>query len=116
MKVAPFIPRANATLADAVTWIRQVTAALTNGVTLAENLAGEVKSLTWNSDAPPTIATKARPIAVLLLSASLLSTPSTRISGAVVTWTQTTAGVVVTAIEGLTPSTDYAVSLWLVGG
>lgn len=122
MIVPKFIPRAGATLFDAAAWIRGVSAAFARGVTLGEHMAGAVVSFRFNSDRPPTVAVDlaSSPTSAVLLAARLTDGGATTLSGGVVTWawapTGTKGAVLVSSLAALTASTDYDVTLWLVGG
>lgn len=122
MIVPSFIPRAGATLLDAASWIRGVSAALARSLTLGENMAGRVLSFRFNSDAPPTIAVDlaSAPTSIVLLAAKRTDGTATVLSGGVVTWawapTRDNGAVLVSGLAALTASTDYDVTLWLVGG
>lgn len=100
-------------------WIDGVQALASNGATLRETMAGEVRTATFNSDAPPTVTTKLAkaPAAVLCL---LAESASVTVSGFPVSWTwaPTSKGgaVVINALVGASASTDYDITLWLSEG
>lgn len=119
MRIASFIPR-SAALGEALTWIKDVTAVLSGGATIADQMAGQVLSFRYNSDAPPKLATrlKVAPTSVLCLSARLANGSAATWSGLPVLWEWTKEGgaILVSEIKHLDASTDYDVTLWLVGG
>lgn len=116
-----FIPRTGAKLEDAIGWIRDVSAALTHGVSLADNMAGELVTFRWNSDAPPTVLLKStsKPIGLLVISASEPGGAAVA-SGMAIAWqwapSSTQGKVQITTIDILAASTDYDVTAWAVGG
>ena len=116
-EIPVFIPREGGSLRDAEPWIRAVTQRLRGqaGQTRA------VRSFAFNDAHPPPVTTPgaAKPLGVLLLSASQPKGVGPITSGAAVTWTWTplSAGgaILVTGIAGLAASTDYDVTIEIVG-
>lgn len=103
-------------------WVDRVSAILSGGATLADQMSGQVRTCRYNSDALPTVQTtlKAPPIAIVVLAASLVASPTTKISGCPIAWSlassNTGVSVLIASIGGLTASVDYDVLLWIVGG
>lgn len=100
--------------------VRQLVGILNGGVRLDEQSAGEVKKgVRYIGGETLTVSTKLKttPAAVLVLSArEALTGSATVISGCAVTWSYANGAISITAITGLTASTDYLVTLWVVEG
>lgn len=103
-----------------VDWVDAVTAALRD----VPAAIGELAVCRWNSDAPaPAVAlrtTATRPRAVLCLAAALPDGSGSVVSGVPVSWRWTPSraamAITIDALGGLAASTDYDVTLWVVGG
>lgn len=99
-------------------WMRTVTAVLSNGWTIQDQAKGDIKVITWNSDRAPmalSITLGARPFSVLTMSTNLTNSGEFS-SGNRVEWTWDGVGnVMISHIRGLALSTDYNVTLWVVG-
>ena len=122
MKVNSIIMRSKAKWEDYSglldTWIRQVTAVLSGEWTIADQAKGEVKTVRWNSDLSPLVvalANPAKPAAIIMLNAGHKGADAFA-SGATIEWEYNGKSVSVVSISGLTASTDYDVTLWMVGG
>lgn len=110
--VPKYVPREGDTLRDADPWIRAMTAAVAGRAT---------RTFSFNSDHPPTVTIPgtSRPAGITVLAASQPRGVGSVISGAPVTWTwapsSTGGAIIVKAITGLTASTDYDVTIEIVG-
>lgn len=99
-------------------WIDGVQAVVNGGATLSETMAGQVVTFDWNDDNAPTAVKaklSARPVAVLVLSAKRTGATEDVVSGSAVSWTWNAGLLSVSAITGLSSSTDYSVTVWAVG-
>jgi len=121
MRLRSYLPRTGP-LVEAIDWIRGVTQILQGGATIADQMAGEVVKFRWNSDSPPTVATRlaTAPVAVQLLAARLTDGSADTTSGGAVSWawapTNGKPAVLISNIDALDASTDYDVTLWMMGG
>jgi len=119
MSVALGTPREALRKID-IDWVDAVTRALRD----IPSSIGELAACRWNSDAPaPVVAlrtTATRPRAVLCLAAALPDGSGSIVSGASVSWRWTPSraamAITIDALGGLAASTDYDVTLWIVGG
>jgi hypothetical protein len=91
---------------------------LNGGVTLSEQMAGEVKTVRYIGDERLTVATRVRPpLAVLCLSARSATTGNTdTLSGCMVTWSYDSGAISIGAILGISAGADFLVTLWIVEG
>lgn len=99
-------------------WIDGIQAVVNGGATISETMAGQVVTLLWNDDAAPvTVKTvlRARPLGVVLLTAAEPGSGSETLSGGQVVWRWVGSSLVVSQIDGLSPSTDYNVMVWVIG-
>ena len=103
-------------LAPFADWFRTVRGILSNGWTIRDQAAGEVKTIRW-AGAPLNISTRlrARPVAVVCLSATN-STTGDCISGGVVAWRWVgeQGSMRISSVSAATAGDD--VTLWIVGG
>ena len=100
--------------------VREVRAILNNGIRLADQLAGGVRSFRWSSTASPVLvsAPSNRPPAGLLVLSVAESRGdlAAKVSCASITWTHSDRGILVSDIGGTTPGTDYDVTVAIVEG
>lgn len=89
-------------------WIGSVHAVLFGGGFRVADQIGTPLAFQWSSDTLPSVqtASRARPLAVVVLSASLAN-DATSISGLSCSWTWDAGRVRITAIPGLATSTLY---------
>jgi hypothetical protein len=116
------IPVLNPTgvLAPLVEWVRAVQQVLSNGWTVRDQAAGEVKTVRWNeASAPLVISTTltTKPLAIFLMTAGPVPADGTVFSGSSVKWQWLGDGQRSVSILDLELSAgDWDVTLWLVGG
>jgi hypothetical protein len=91
---------------------------LNGGVRVADQFRGLKTAVRFNTDndAPKVGPFAVPPRWVLCLGARTLTAPSEQVGGATVSWTMVGSNVVITAISGLTASTDYTVDLLCLEG
>jgi hypothetical protein len=92
---------------------------LTHGVSLTDNLYGDVKDIDYVSTALPVIVSTTfprPPIAVLALGASTQGGNGEVQSGGIVTWRHEGGRVVISSISGLTAGVLYKVKIAMVAG
>lgn len=99
------------------TFVREVRSILNGGVTLTEQMAGEVKTIRYIGDETVSVATRVRPLAVLCLAARSATTgiPDT-LTGSMVTWSYDNGAIAISAITGISAGADFLVTLWIVEG
>lgn len=121
MRIPKFAP--TGVLAPLRDWVTSVQSVLSNGWTVRDNAAGEVKVIRWDADTGVAVdastSLRARPLSVLGLAA-VRAAPGTAgvVSGLVVSWEWIGDGrgtVRVTAVPSLGGSV-WDVTLWIVGG
>jgi len=97
-------------------WARSVIEALSRRLTVRDNVAAEAFSVVWNSDEELTLEPQTRvPRAIMMLRASLQSTPSAFVSGGSVNWEPLPDGrILITGIGSLTGGVPWDVDLLLV--
>lgn len=93
-------------------------AIVNGGMRLKDQFSGVKVAVRFNTDndAPRVGPFTHPPRWVLCLGARTTAAPSVQVGGAAVSWTMEGANVVVSAISGLTASTDYTVDLLCLEG
>lgn len=95
-------------------FIRDVIGVLNGGSRLQDQFRG-VSRVVWNTDnAPARVRVSGRAAWVLCLGAT--DATGANVSGCPVTWKQINADVVVSAVGGLSSSTDYTMDLLVLEG
>jgi hypothetical protein len=106
-----------AVIAELDTWARSLGSIVNGGVSLRDQLSGEVKSIRYVGGSELTVSTRvsSMPAAVLVLSArESRNAAAATMSGNRISWSYRDGVISITAIDGLTASTDYLVSLAVV--
>lgn len=110
-------------LAPLADFVRVVRSILSNGWTIADQAAGEVKTVRWREVAgrPLVVSTKltTRPTTVLVLSAQAVPATGDVLSGLGVAWQwRGDTALRSIAISGITQlsSGEWDVTLWIAGG
>jgi hypothetical protein len=108
-------------LAPLKDWVLRVEQILTNGWTIRDQAAGEVKTFRWDGIGPLSLSTtlRARPAAVFLLEMHARAAPEVSYSGPIVTWSwegDTTSPQVVISGIGEPAAGDFDATVWIVGG
>lgn len=118
MRIPNYIP--TGPLAPLGVWVRAVWAALSRGLTFADNFAGDVKTVRWDGTALlVSTSLAAKPSAVLVLRADVVGAADVSVSGAALTWSwvgDSARSVRITDIATLTLPGSYDVTLWIAGG
>lgn len=120
MKIPIFNP--TGVLAPIADWARAVRQVLSGGLTIADQMHGELKTIRWNGSAPGvTFSTKltTRPVGIVMLDAWTDTNPDQRISGGFLSWTwkgASPAQISLLSLDSLGASVDWNVTLWIVGG
>lgn len=101
-------------------FVGETSSILNNGIHLADQLAGDVKEIRFTTGTSVNVLTKSkgRPVAVWCLRARTARTgdPGVYMSGNFVTWYFNDGKVTITAVDGLTAATDYAITIAIVEG
>lgn len=100
------------------TFVREVRSILNGGVTLSEQMAGEVKAIRYIGDETLTVATRVKPpLAVICLAARSATTGVTdTLTGCMVMWAYDNGAISIKGIDGLSAGADFLVTLWIVEG
>lgn len=95
---------------------RRVTDALTNRLTVRDNVAGTALEVRWNSDQAPQFIPASRvPRFVAVLAARLSADPASEVvSFSPIRWQVANGGIVINDIPDLTPGENYTVDLLMV--
>lgn len=122
MKPTRVILREGRPPTDLEPMLRDLHKLASGGSTIADQMAGEVRTCVFNTSNPPTVSTslQKRPAMVLCLSATLVTSATSSLSGLPVEWsyggTSTNPTVTIANLIGATASVDYNVTLWISEG
>jgi hypothetical protein len=100
--------------------LNTIYSALSNGITLAQNVQAQVKTLSVSGSSPtvsfPYQFAPASPIGISVINAAQTNSPAVALSGAVgCTWTLN-SGVLTVAVQGLNPGGVYNITFVVWGG
>lgn len=99
-------------------YFRDLRQIVNGGVRLTDQIGTVKEAVRWNSDyGTIKVGPFARPVRwLLVLSARPRTAPSAGVSGCPVTWTMEGDQLVISAVSGLSSSTDYLLDLWALEG